>query len=99
MFTAFRNTTNPTHGKPERESKREMTKRMEGYRLEVVTFLCLSFQGVPRFSRFGSSPTTGPLAGRIPLRCPFSPIFFSQAIEILLFHLFLSHNSPFSGYG
>ena len=76
-----------------------MTKRMEGYRLEVVTFLCLSFQGVPRFSRFGSFPTTGPLAGRIPLRCPFSPIFFSQAIEILLFYLLLSHKSPFSGYG
>ena len=72
---------------------------MEGYRLESSTFLCLSFQGVPRFSRFGSSPTTGPLAGRIPLRCPFSPIFFFQAIEILLFHPLLPHKSPFSSYG
>ena len=45
MFTAFRNTTNPTLGKPEKEFKREMTNRMEGYRLESTTFRSLSFQG------------------------------------------------------
>ena len=68
MFTVLRNTSVPTSRKPERESKREMTNRMEGYRLEVAKFCCLSSQGVLRFSRFGSSPTTGPLVGRISLK-------------------------------
>ena len=90
MFTVLRNTSVPASRKPERESKREMTNRMEGYRLEVAKFCCLSFQGVSRFSRFGSSPTTGPLAGRISLKAQFSPIFPFQAIGILLFYRILS---------
>ena len=95
MFTVFRNTSKPAHKKPERESKRGMTKQVEGYRLESAKFfVCPS-----KVCRFDSSLTTGPLVGRIPLRCSFSPICFSQAIEILLFHLLLSYKSSFPGYG
>ena len=46
MFTVFRNTSAPALGKPERESKRGMTNRLEGYRLEGLYAFSLSFQGV-----------------------------------------------------
>ena len=46
MFTVLRNTSKPTLGKPEKESKRGMTKGKEGYRLEVAeTFSSFSSQG------------------------------------------------------
>ena len=54
MFTVFRNTSEPTLRKPERESKRGMTNQVEGYRLESATFRVYP----SKVSRYSSFPTT-----------------------------------------